>query len=114
MSGHTPEPWHTGWLQSYDGMTGEPLAFIYRRDPDDPRETADNRIYIRGGDDPVADADRIVACVNALEGVEDPSAALKDARQALRLALPYVQNSYECASVEMAIISALLKLGGAR
>ncbi len=69
MSGHTPGPWKTGWLESYNAMTGEPVAYVYRSDA----ETADTRICIRTvGDlfDVDADAKLIAAAPDLLEALK--------------------------------------------
>jgi len=97
MSTHTPEPWVTGRkdMQSYHGHTGTPFSSIYR-EADDERMplTSDGlggmarvplRIaYIEGKDIPreeeKANADRIVACVNAMKGMSDPAAFVARAR----------------------------------
>lgn len=63
---HTPGPWRTGWLESYDASDGEPVAYVYRRQPDDERETAHNRIRVKGGDDCDADAALIAAAPELL------------------------------------------------
>ncbi len=57
----TPGPWRTGSLVSYDAADGEPISYVYRREPDDERETAYNRIRVKGGDDCDADAALIAA-----------------------------------------------------
>jgi hypothetical protein len=68
-SKHTPGPWRTGWLQSYE-MDGNPVSYVYRRPPGDERETAANRIRIKGGDDCDADAALIAAAPEMYEVVE--------------------------------------------
>lgn len=61
-----------------------------------------------------ANANRIVACVNACAGIEDPASAISDAREALELALEVIEatgpGSYPIA--ENAIAGALAKLKG--
>jgi hypothetical protein len=62
MSKHTPGPWRTGSLISYNAETGEPEAFVYRLDPDNYEETAHNRIRVRGSASMDCDADaRLIA-----------------------------------------------------
>ena len=75
MFNHIPAPWHT--LPSpYTGepalYCGEPdlcLAVFCETDPD--------------GEESKANAARVVACVNACEGIDDPAAALAEVRAAL-------------------------------
>lgn len=81
---HTPEPWFAGRtdMRSYLG-DGTPVHYVYRGDA----ETAQTRIRIvpmPGSDaDPTDDALRIVACVNALRGLDvEKVAALLDACRA--------------------------------
>lgn len=57
---HTPEPWIAG-DNAIAGADGATVAYIGS----------------------VADGDRIVACVNALAGVDDPAVALAEIRAAL-------------------------------
>lgn len=93
MSNHTPEPWVTGRkdMQSYHGDTGEPFSSVYREADDDRMPMGSDgfggkvriplRIaYIEGRDIPrdeeKANADRIVACVNACAGMDDPAATI--------------------------------------
>jgi hypothetical protein len=97
-SDHTTEPWKTGRkdMQSYHGDTGEPFSSVYRASDDERMPMISDgfggkvRAVLRiatidGKDVPreeeKANADRIVACVNACAGLSDPAAALaaKDA-----------------------------------
>lgn len=97
MSNHTPEPWVTGRkdMQSYHGDTGEPFSSVYREADDDRMPMGSDgfggkvriplRIaYIEGRDIPrdeeKANADRIVACVNACAGMDDPAATIAGLR----------------------------------
>lgn len=71
MSGHTPGPWRTGWLQSFNGLTGAPEAFVYRLPPDDERETADTRICVPCvGVDPAYDARLMAAAPELLAALK--------------------------------------------
>lgn len=70
MNKHTPEPWEVDSMM----VVG-------------PRSEADDQTFgmIIGladiyGDNEKADATRIVACVNALAGIDDPEAFMQDVR----------------------------------
>lgn len=75
---HSPEPWA---LNPYDGGAPEIYGFSHRGQT---RAIA-RVLYHNGSEDPEvrANAHRIVACVNALAGIEDPAAAIAAAREAL-------------------------------
>jgi hypothetical protein len=67
---HTPEPWQAypdGMITSY----GIIVAQVEVENAEDSPGTVE------------ADANRIVACVNACQGIDDPAAALAAAREAL-------------------------------
>ena len=49
----TPGRWKTGWLASYNAVTGQPLSYIYRSEA----ETVDTRIRVGGAADLDCDAD---------------------------------------------------------
>lgn len=97
---HTPEPWHVGqrsghnasMIYAYDGddpMNDTGICQVYNlpmnttieeiRNPDRtiPKQAA--RTFAKG----LANADRIVSCVNACAGIADPVAAIAAARDAL-------------------------------
>jgi hypothetical protein len=86
---HTPGPWQT------DNM-GLGLGHIRSSDPNDQRMIA----YAQASPTD-ANAARIVACVNALEGIEDPAAfvaAVRELVEAARSILAVVSNvSFESA-----------------
>lgn len=69
---HTPAPWHTLPSPHTDEPAlycGEPdlcLAVFCETDPD--------------GEESKANAARVVACVNACEGIDDPAATLAEVR----------------------------------
>jgi len=70
---HTPGPWRVGWLESYNGATGEPEAFVYRLPAGNEEETAHNRICVRGSKtlmDCDADARLIAAAPELLNALE--------------------------------------------
>ena len=78
MSDHTPAPWSTDTSLT----TGEPiiraveapdlcLAVFCETDPD--------------GEESKANAARVVACVNACEGIDDPAATLAEVRDMLNM-----------------------------
>lgn len=80
MSGHTPRPWRVGSLVSFNGQTGEPEAFVYRLGPDDDRESAHNRICVRGAEgamDCDADAALIAAAPDLLTAALEVVASTK-------------------------------------
>ena len=74
MSKHTPEP----WAVEYDNL--KPYG-IFRHENGDPRD-----LIISPDSDGVSEADahRIVACVNALEGFSDPERQVREMLALLR------------------------------
>jgi hypothetical protein len=71
---HSPEPWY---LMGYDAK--EERAIIYG----DGTETKLYQVAIMDGDTKAirkADGDRIVACVNACGGIDDPAKAIEALR----------------------------------
>jgi hypothetical protein len=67
-----------------------------QRHPDLARDDDGERIVAAYGDSP-EERDfrmkRIVACVNACAGIEDPAKAIEDARQVLRLLCEHAKNN---------------------
>lgn len=107
MSKHTPEPWQTGRedMQSFNGMTGQPFSSIYRQAEDGRMPmTPDgfgglSRVplciaRVEGDnisrDEEKANARRIVACVNACAGMEDPAVEIAELRKAVKVLAEYV------------------------
>ena len=105
---HTPGPWRTGSLVSYNAGTGEPEAFVYRLDPEDQRETAHNRICVRGADGAMdCDADaRLIAAAPSL------AAALRAAVVDIRLVHNNQAERYLVATQAIGKIEAALKAAG--
>lgn len=125
---HTPEPWAMvedggGSAFSYElraspGGKLRGIALVYADNPDDGTP----------GPEDTANAARIVACVNALAGVDDPGAALAEVRRvllgleqqesatlAVRQRGKYVGDGY-CAQLQQRVteIRAVLALLGAK
>lgn len=69
---HTPEPWHTNGSEIIDN-SNKGLGETYQT-------------LSKGTDETNANAARIVACVNALAGIEDPAATLAEVRDLLNQA----------------------------
>jgi len=69
---HTPEPWQIERLPGNIRLLGKGRQFIARIEGTDPKRDEDK-----------ANAARIVACVNACEGMHDPAAEIKALRDAL-------------------------------
>jgi len=97
---HTPEPWNISddselYIEDYNG-----------------NDIGD--VFL--SDHPKADAERIVACVNALAGVPDPAAFVKShaellesARKVLRREYAFVNDSDEAAPPEQTAFCHLLE-----
>ena len=87
---HTQEPWETSKHGTPDAF---PQFGIYSGNRNDHATIK--------GDNASADADRIVACVNACAGIEDPAAELarlrrvEDAARAVVASAPEVEPEYE-------------------
>jgi len=79
MSKHTPEPWHYDPAIEirYDSQTGKP----YERRMDWILSGEITVASVFRADFLEADALRIVACVNALAGIEDPEKTIPELRK---------------------------------
>ena len=77
---HTPEPWETNQnpvsISLYDGDRFE--VFTVERNKDRKYGEVLGLFYC------AANAERIVACVNACAGIEDPEKTIPEAMEALR------------------------------
>lgn len=73
---HTPEPWAASYNGLYMEIEHEGFYFIAVFGNDHSPLT-------RGSNIQKANADRIVACVNALAGIEDPEAFVQQAKAAI-------------------------------
>lgn len=70
MTQHTPEPWNVGGTMIFQGEAGKhitPIAFVQTKDSE--RGAKDFNYYGPEMGECEANADRIVACVNACEGI---------------------------------------------
>lgn len=100
---HTPEPWCVHNTVTIHGPNGNDYgilaeANIYRTESD-------------GAETGQANAARIVACVNACAGMEDPAEALRLARAALKRAA-YSLKVHGAKDVDVQCAEALRALGG--
>ena len=92
---HTPEPWE--FAEWNTGINNSP-GFGLMTDVGSLNVTVHTRKPKGNGfdevdctDQAIADARRIVSCVNACAGIEDPAAAIQAARDALEAARPELQ-----------------------
>lgn len=90
---HSPEPWEAGWGRGVTGATcptGAPFCGGRKWPFTIIRKGFEVLAVLPMQEDQTesheANAARIVACVNALAGVEDPAKALQAARDALEKA----------------------------
>jgi hypothetical protein len=91
---HTPTPWH----HTQHGSTGKPNILW------SPSGTYIGQVGVLEIDGPAdANADRIIACVNACEGIDDPAKSLNDARRLLQSALQKGSNEEARDSVVSAL-----------
>lgn len=93
---HTPEPWlAAGWTirdESGDGIAQTASDFCIDVEPDSPWR---DFCAASGRSDATADANaaRIVACVNPMEGIENPPALYDAANEMLdRLSVVYLEG----------------------
>lgn len=84
MTNHTPTPWRVQLEteSTLGGLTEHTVRRIYSSNADVPgsRYVAEVQPYATS---PEADAHRIVSCVNALAGIEEPEVAMQTAREIL-------------------------------
>ncbi len=110
---HTPEPWSFvedggGSAFSFEiradrrdhGGQIRGIALVYADNPDDGSP----------GTEDTANAARIVQCVNACAGLDNPAEAIRAAREALLATLDYLQRP----SVRDQVLDALALLEGAK
>lgn len=90
---HTPEPWHVSSVPK-DGLNN-PAIQSFELYPRLVAVTTDNKDF----DERLANAKRIVACVNACSGVENPDEYLQSARDAISTALQ-IRNEHEALKKE--------------
>jgi hypothetical protein len=80
---HTPEPWRIGDIAEDNTRP----AFLLAGEYPSTVVTATVppfKVYNMNADTATANAFRIAACVNALAGIEDPEAFVKEAKAALQ------------------------------
>lgn len=85
MSTHTPEPWSL-FTNRHPETNGKPWGCIESKShPAGGAGVCPSGINTYwSGEIGRANAARIVACVNALAGVEDPAAAIREAMEAMK------------------------------
>ena len=126
MSTHTPEPWSIGSGSHVSGMWSGMIRIESLEDfhsngvdyPDGSTKSYTNVVCGTTGHSDTARANmlRIVECVNALAGVEDPAAAIREAMEAMK-SLIEGWDFDEIGQVDGELVerlrAALAKLGGA-
>lgn len=112
---HTKEPWK---VSNY-----RPAQIIARNPSESTYEKGDNLfeplavVSTGNGFADLANAVRIVQCVNALAGIQDPAAAIAAAREALVTALPHyklaaLMGDTDSQAIAQKIMDALTLLKG--
>jgi hypothetical protein len=87
MSKHSPEPWELA--RSTKASRGESTVFAGLRSVAGAGPLSNDLKATK------ANAERIVACVNACAGVEDPESAVRVLRDAARTAALFINGDYE-------------------
>lgn len=108
---HTPEPWHCNEVHVDYGhiLIGGPKDWIadIRTEPDDEGTPESNEVEAQ------ANAERIIACVNACAGIAQPIAAIETAKVAIQQASAELLAELEEAPQAIGLRRALSDLNAA-